>query len=287
MPAALGAGGTTAHRFLRTAGPWLAVGAAVLLVAASQSSRGATSHVPAWVTRASYDASGTEAIGRTRPTPTTAASATPLGVPQAAPADPGAYAFVLPQLDSGVPVRYDPCRPIPYVVNERTLPPLASALVADAVAEIQAITGLQFVYEGTTDELVAGDRSFFQPERYGDRWAPVLITWSDPAEIPGLAGDVAGSAGSAPATPYGDGPTAFVSGMVALDGPHVRDMYASLSGRLQVRGLVRHELGHLVGLDHVDDPAQLMHGSSGTVDFQPGDLAGLVQLGAGPCVTKL
>jgi hypothetical protein len=237
--------------------------------------------------RASYDTGGPGAIGRTRPTPTTADSSTPLGVPQMAPVSPGPYTFTTPQPDSEEPVRYDPCRSIPYVLNERTMPPGSEPLIRDAVEDVQEITGLHFVYEGTTDELVTGERRFFQPERYGDRWAPVLITWSDPVEIPGLAGDIAGLAGSAPAAPYGDGPAAFVSGLVALDGPQMRAYYSSVSGRLLARGIVRHELGHLVGLDHVEDPAQVMNGSGGTVDYQSGDIAGLVQLGRGPCVTQL
>jgi len=46
-------------------------------------------------------------------------------------------------------------------------------------------------------------------------------------------------------------------------------------------------LGHLVGLDHVDDPTQLMHVVSPVFDLGPGDRAGLARLGAGPCVPAL
>ena len=286
MPAA--APGRTLRRWVRRAGLYIGVFvASYMLVGYSQGQWGASSHGIGWVNRASVESVGREAVGHTRPTPTTAASAIPLGLPQRPPAAPGPYTFLLTRPDAAAPVRYDPCRPIPYVVNERTLPTLAGDLVADAIEEIELITGLQFEYEGTTDELVTGDRTFYQPQRYGDRWAPVLITWSDPEELPALADDVAGNGGSAPAAPLGDGPLTFVSGMVALDGPQVRMLYETVGGRLQARGLVRHELGHLVGLDHVEDPAQLMNGSGGTVDFQSGDLAGLVQLGAGPCATDL
>ncbi len=50
-----------------------------------------------------------------------------------------------------------------------------------------------------------------------------------------------------------------------------------------------HELGHLVGLDHVDDDSQLLHPETvpGVTDYAAGDLTGLSRLGQGPCVPEL
>lgn len=49
-----------------------------------------------------------------------------------------------------------------------------------------------------------------------------------------------------------------------------------------------HELAHVVGLDHVDDPTQLMYAeNSGQLDFGAGDRAGLALLGTGECVPRL
>lgn len=49
-----------------------------------------------------------------------------------------------------------------------------------------------------------------------------------------------------------------------------------------------HELAHVVGLDHVDDPTQLMNPEgTGVTEFAAGDLAGLAVLGGGQCVPEL
>jgi predicted Zn-dependent protease len=48
--------------------------------------------------------------------------------------------------------------------------------------------------------------------------------------------------------------------------------------------VVLHELGHLVGLAHVDDVNQIMFSRGGQVaDYQQGDRVGLGALGKGPC----
>ncbi|HEY0889152.1 MAG TPA: matrixin family metalloprotease [Nocardioides sp.] len=50
------------------------------------------------------------------------------------------------------------------------------------------------------------------------------------------------------------------------------------------QAVVMHELGHVLGLDHVPDPGELMHDeNTGRVDFGPGDLEGLARLGATEC----
>lgn len=217
------------------------------------------------------------------PTPGFEAADEPLGTPLAAPVG-GAHVFVAVQEDGVRPVAYDPCRPIHYVIRPDNAPAGGDALVHAAFARVSSVTGLQFVYDGSTEEASSRGREIHQPEPYGDRWAPVLVSWQTEAENPEFATDVAGLAGSAAVEPPG-GPRVFVTGTVELDAAAFDHMLADPVGTAGARAVLLHELGHLVGLAHVSDGAQLMYPSTSTVlDFAPGDLSGLVELGRGECV---
>ena len=102
------------------------------------------------------------------------------------------------------PVAYDPCRPIHYVLRPDGAPAGGEEVVRAASPGCREVTGLQFVDDGTTDETSTRDRPIFQPDRYGDRWAPVLIAWETEEQNPALAGDTVGEAGSV-AVSLGDG----------------------------------------------------------------------------------
>ncbi|HKS00587.1 MAG TPA: peptidase [Arthrobacter sp.] len=214
------------------------------------------------------------------------AAASPLGHP---PASTDSHAYALQESpDPGQPfAAYDPCRPVHYVVRPDNAPPGADQMIQEAVAKVSAATGLRFVYDGTTSEAPSDDRETYQPDRYGKRWAPVLIAWSTPAESPDLAGDVDGLGGSGYAYVEGQ-PYVLVAGQVALDAPDFADILRWPDGSRYGRAVIMHELAHVVGLDHVDDPTQLMNPEgTGVTEFAAGDLAGLAVLGGGACVPEL
>jgi hypothetical protein len=230
--------------------------------------------------------SGAVRVPGGQPPPGVDAAPAPLGTPGPLPAEEGPFGFAATQPGSDRPVAYDPCRPIHVVVNSRTAPPGGDTLLREALATVSVATGLRFVIDGPTTETPATDRVAYQPGRYGDRWAPVLVAWSDPGESPDLAEGIAGRGGSN----WLELPTGsvYITGQVVLDGPDLARAVAA-DEQAVVRGIIAHELGHLVGLDHVDAPDQLMYPETdGTVtEFQAGDVRGLARLGAGACFPEI
>lgn len=185
------------------------------------------------------------------------------------------------------PVRYNPCTPIHYVVN----PDLAPAGGIDDVHTAMRLTaeasGLQFVYDGETDEAPTPNRQPYQPDLYGERWAPILIAWShglssmDPA---GTGWQTLGVAGSSFERNDED-ELVYVTGHAVFNaGAELKSGYAGETwGQV-----ILHEIGHIVGLNHVSDPQSVMNPVHGLrpAAWGRGDRRGLWKLGlGGGCLT--
>jgi hypothetical protein len=180
------------------------------------------------------------------------------------------------QTVDGQPVRYDPCAPIHVQVNPRTAVEGADEMLAQSLDSISAATGLTFVDDGYTDDPPSKDRGRAPGSR-----GPVLVAWSDPDEVEDLEGSVAGIGGSTSTR----GSRWFDTGAVTLDGPQLDQLLRAPGGFSAARAVLLHELGHLVGLGHVDAEGELMQprGEPGLVDWGPGDREGLAALGGGEC----
>jgi hypothetical protein len=184
----------------------------------------------------------------------------------------------------GSPIRFDPCRPVHWVLNPDGMPEGGEQLLRAAVAEISAATGLAFVDDGVTTERVAVDREPVQPQRYGDRWAPVLIDWVDSAEVAYPDEEVYGVASPYDVAPSGrPSSIRYVTGWVGLNRAWFTEALTDPGTAAVALGITLHELGHLVGLDHVEDPTQVMHATSLTTGLADGDREGLAIAGAGSC----
>ncbi|WP_148076677.1 peptidase [Cellulomonas sp. PhB150] len=217
------------------------------------------------------------------PTPGFEAGTVPLGHPPLVGSVSSSYKFLHVQADGITPVSWDPCRPIHYVTRTAGAPPGGNDMIEAAVSAVSAASGLVFVNDGATDESdpLRSMRPLSQPALYGDRWAPVLIEWDTEAQNMRLAGNIAGVGGPTPVSIDGQ-LLVNVTGGIQLDVEQVMDAQAYDGQGVTI---VMHELAHLVGLDHVADPTQIMNPSAmpGVNTFQAGDLTGLALLGKGTC----
>ncbi|MEY3019593.1 MAG: hypothetical protein RLZZ272_577 [Actinomycetota bacterium] len=179
----------------------------------------------------------------------------------------------------GRTVRWDPCEPIPLVVDPTGAPAGALEDLTRAIDLLVLAGGPRLVVEGATTERPAVRRRPYQPERYGERWAPVLVAWAAPGDtdLP-LAASDRGLA--LPVAVRADGRRAFVTGQVVLNAAR-DDLVGGFEDRATSWGATLvHELGHLVGLGHVEDLGELMsrRPGRGPVRLGPGDRAGLAHL---------
>ncbi len=180
-------------------------------------------------------------------------------------------------------VLHDPCIPIRWKISTDRMPAGAEEVVKEAVADVAAHTGLVWEAEGYVNDPVALERDPLVDED-GWHWAPVLIGWSTEAQTPELADNTAGVGG--PMVSRGAyGPHEYLrSGTVILDLDQFPTDLSNATERLRAKALIMHELGHVVGLDHVDDQHQIMYPAAlSQLDWGPGDLAGLAAAGAGQC----
>lgn len=206
----------------------------------------------------------------------------PLGTPEQPPFASDSYRFLAENSD-GTPVGYSPCRPLHYVVNNELVPAGAQHLVPAAINTVSLATGIRFIDDGTTTEQPSAQREPYQPGSYGDRWAPLLIAWTTPEVAPQLEGKVIGTGGSTHFS-YDDGPKTFVTGSLELDAPQITEELRQPDWELYATAVILHELGHVMGLEHVDDPRQLMFPEIGTPEgLAVGDLNGLYELAKAHC----
>ncbi len=178
--------------------------------------------------------------------------------PLGAPASPY-FSFLA--VEDGCPVRWNPCRPIPWWFNPTgAVRPLSE--IHAAFEQVANASGLTFEYRGATTRR---SREWFESwEGYG------LVV--DFAEIPGSVVGLGGIAWSM------DG---VQRGMVQLD-PTMMTSPNPVEARRQWLDLTLHEIGHAVGLHHVDHRSERMypmltdpfHGT-----FGGGDLQGLRHVG--------
>ena len=224
-----------------------------------------------------------------RPPPGVEAAAEPLGRPLPPPKGTESYGFLMSQPQSESPVTWDPCRPIHYVVSG-TAPAAAERALTEGMAELARVTGFRIVRDGATSEKPAATRASYQPKRYGERWAPILVAWSDETSAPFLSGSVVGYARPKPVKNR-DGRLTYVTGEFVLEKPWFAALARSSNPkhRTLMRSVVIHEMAHMLGLAHIWESDQIMFPEAQLRirKLGDGDRRGLYRLATGRCSPDL
>ena len=127
------------------------------------------------------------------------------------------YSFILSD-HRGTRYRWNPCAPIHYVENLDGASGSADD-IRGALHRVSAATGITFVDDGPSDEIPTLHRPAFQPDRYGDEWAPILIAWVTPSQTDisfERNGETASGVAS-PQLPDDQTGEVYVSGWVAIN----------------------------------------------------------------------
>lgn len=182
--------------------------------------------------------------------------------------------------------RWDPCTPVTYGVNDTGAYDGFRADLDQVLDEISKHTGLTFVYAGKSTQAAwsGSPRGPKVTNPDADRFM-LLISWATARQVPDLRGWTAGVGG------FQNDQYGFAEeGGVSLD----LDWLKSLrKGGMSARDrdilvtLLRHELGHAVGLGHARQRVQVMFPSADDENrygWGAGDLTGLHAVGtSGGC----
>jgi len=187
------------------------------------------------------------------------------------PAATGQHKVALRNVD-GSAVRWNPCQPILIEASFQGAPSFAKAELDAAITAIRSASGLDVRFVGTTTErpttTLAG-----RTTAYATGWAPIRLTFATAAEAPFASSAAVGYGQAIPLLEPTSGRYQYVMGQVILR-PHGWTQGTASANPLSI--MLRHELGHVLGLGHVSSTKEIMTsaGNGSARTWGPGDLVG-------------
>jgi hypothetical protein len=194
----------------------------------------------------------------------------------------GSFKFL--EVVGGGPVRWNPCETITYAVNTLGATSPVRPDLKEALHRVTRATGIGFRSVGITKETfldaylrmryhgVIGKAELILIWVRHDDYRAILRQLHDPRPSIAFAKTMAG---------LYTNQDQYFGGIIVVDADATAGR--GFDYRYDHGAVVLHELGHILGLDHVKDPDQLMysgrHPRFGVTDFGPGDLEGLRHLG--------
>ncbi len=206
------------------------------------------------------------------------------------------YTFLFVSGTGCRPVGFNPCQPVRYVLNRRLATEKHVADLDEAIAKLASATGLEFRYEGTTDE---DPRASPSPRREPDgsfSWPPVVIGWSSLGTGEQLRARSDPERGTGEESVVGGGGRPLVVSDVIVTGNLVLNLDAvtdtdtrtpvphGFGPGVNWGRIILHELAHVIGLGHVESRTSIMNEeltrqTISSLKWGIGDLLGLRQLG--------
>ncbi len=167
------------------------------------------------------------------------------------------------------------CKPFTYMVNPDRMTPSLQVDIEQALDKFANASGIRFQYAGATDYVPF---SLYETlTEFGDGQL-LIFAVSDKDTVSFLSGNALAVGGSQ----YGENDTGeylYYEGGIVIDDPDGMALKPGF-GPLGQGMMLLHELGHVAGLDHVNDETQLMAprlSRTNKGQYGAGDLAGFTR----------